>query len=1591
MNTLLRIRQLEAMTEQAIKEMIFEEFGIKTKKRTMKSLVAEATGLLTDAEETIKVTKPATESDLSERSRMLYSKFVYKEANKKENNEIIKMIAELTVENANISDETNAEEVDTETKRVVRVESIDLIYKISQQVNPWVSDEDTIKARRLAVALVAQGQGEEHKVILEGLRSIMAFGVTKITKPRKKQLAELKTLVGDMGVVVTTQAYMRRAEHLDTCSQNMIDKENELRAQVGAELLNDVVDERGIVVETRLQAGLASDMIKAYGIEPGKLADNAMVLADRMISDNITTFKFDKSILDFNDRINGEDNRRIFKLTIELIKDGQVAILYKQSGLTEVIIGDTRIEQAIANKLDGEKVVSLSTFMVSPSSLRTGAMTLAKVAVDGIKDDNRAEILNIATGGAFFEKFTQAEYERLCKKPKDLAKALGRLSQPLAAQKVIGISNDYVIFDNLCNNNKATDGEKGNRELWITGPDGKKMNAIDSKDGVQFIAIEKLEETIAGCIGSNIQTRGESFKCSSIDTKHRDLVDLYDTLIEMEVNITAYGVNGKMLTKTEFDALSKEEKTAWRKNLSMVTDENARKLNTMKGENGSLAITALKVAKDLESGLSMVTIMMMLEVDAVKTDKILRNKLAKTAEKALANLGVKVNMDEEGYLDSVNVEMEQNLNSSTLVGEHMLGVNPELIMKALPMSIAGALHNAITSINNAVNDMKLSCDAIYSVVQSDFAAMVGLAVLSENECYNPAFAPGQKVAASRHPISGILAVTTFTNVGLAEIRRRILALPCSDKVKRLLMSLYGAVVGYTVIPASKYLMEKHDGMDFDIDAMVIYLDADIVEVLSQIPNGGVVVTRTDADYIRLPEEEDIEQAQRKTWMSFRSHKHDFPTGAEAQTQVLPGSMGESKAKLKKPRKAKNPVKVAQEELIAGDVRYDIFNKVADSFYDYIASGIASVGAIVSSYYNNQCILNFLKTTEDTEMKAKVVDIFKKYYKCTGNKEYVTPFKYVREEKLIVTIEKMDCIEAVMRYKNSPGKESDLIAFLDDCCIGNRFPAETAIDAAKNFFIVLNYFKHEQVLKAIGSDKNMKVVLEENEEIYKDVIGDQDYQEDYGFTGKEINVYGIKFLSAKIKKGYFLKADMTEKEMIDNGRLGSLVPCIIDTLGRIKLELIDMANIIIAIAAAKLEQVAFSEDAIKLRDEIRDAISKNRKTAVAVNSVILANKTAMTATDELKKMVEVKDDENISSKEFEKTVVIPGIKNLVTLTSCKEMRNKETGEMELVQDFDKKDIGMAVLRNTLFNVSRLDQGDRTGAKPFGDNAIMLRVFEEELIIALNHLGYDVDKMNYNWDGIKQVKDEDDKIVNMDQFIGMQVVDGMVNEDYEVIGFDKKAANNGTFVCVNGRYYVMSNREFIKADPNQGITLKVVNKNAFGTKADRLVTAALLTGNTPKVADNLVIQKVDKQMKLGTGEIKKIQEVELLLGVNGTGYKFLSLEATPKKLAENIKSVKFDCEDVNFIGSPDLTVIKDENGNEYPELKMNEGIVVLRGANLASLLASMPSLDVIEPVAAATEATSMPAFDLDGLEGLEEVESSTVVKATTDELETGMPAI
>ena len=251
---------------------------------------------------------------------------------------------------------------------------------------------------------------------------------------------------------------------------------------------------------------------------------------------------------------------------------------------------------------------------------------------------------------------------------------------------------------------------------------------------------------------------------------------------------------------------------------------------------------------------------------------------------------------------------------------------------------------------------------------------------------------------------------------MEEMTRRILALNITDFQKRHLINYMVAAKEVCIIPASHYLMEKHDGMDFDIDAVQIIEDKDVVDCLAKLQNRGSVIRDTkEANEARHQE-----------------------TGMET---AITKFMNQPELGLVRPQETTNALtnkveKVGGTSFISTaavnstivEKKIDLsFTSTGDMINNYFENKIASVGEITNAFYNNALILLTLKSDDTTdEMKEAITKAFKRYYKCNGAEQYTS---VIDRTAVSYEVDKFDCAEAVFRFAESNGSTHSLIAYL----------------------------------------------------------------------------------------------------------------------------------------------------------------------------------------------------------------------------------------------------------------------------------------------------------------------------------------------------------------------------------------------------------------------------------------------------------------------------------------------------------------------------------------------------------------------------------
>ena len=244
--------------------------------------------------------------------------------------------------------------------------------------------------------------------------------------------------------------------------------------------------------------------------------------------------------------------------------------------------------------------------------------------------------------------------------------------------------------------------------------------------------------------------------------------------------------------------------------------------------------------------LSMVTAMAMLVANEAKASKLLLNKSIAGISKKFKQLGIKFEYA-DGNVNGVELDTEglKALNNEGQFMSYLLKCDPAKTIAMFPGVVRSEFANIIKGIAKTISKAEIELEeSTYTVVQADKGVIFGTQILAEDEMFCATLEAGKEVAITRHPISALTAVTILKTVGLEEIIERILATNLSIDKKMFLINYYGRANQWCIIPASHRLMEKHDGMDFDIDAVQIIADQDVVEILKEIEDRGSVIKDT---------------------------------------------------------------------------------------------------------------------------------------------------------------------------------------------------------------------------------------------------------------------------------------------------------------------------------------------------------------------------------------------------------------------------------------------------------------------------------------------------------------------------------------------------------------------------------------------------------------------------------------------------------------------------------------------------------------------------------------------------------------------------
>lgn len=1188
------------------------------------------------------------------------------------------------------------------------------------------------------------------------------------------------------------------------------------------------------------------------------IADSVSSIGHLKVVEDYITLSLGQSLRNVNAMVNGkrdekESSRRkellekvldslLFGKTSECKSKLTIALKFHKNGLVSIF------KDGIHTLDEGEYYRVYKYLGVTPSGLRSGSLILGCVAKCEMKNgeyiytenDNRLELIDKAGSGAFKQNFMENNKFKDAASKKALFKGMTRIMQCAPGSEKIATLDTYVILDNIAKGTK------------FTTNNGQVISADDSKDGNTKGAVEciiehieqtepvgvrrsKLIKDARALVGTCDQTRvASSMKASTTWCTRKDLIILLEEIAFRNNNILTIVVNGKRFDTTyKKDEHGKKvvDKNAYQQvieaglkddlyaKIQLIGDYNAFKLVKF---NTVVDLVRLKKAHTSESATNMVVLMAMLFADLEGTVKYLKEKGAKEILKTFEKFGLKLELSNGHVLyKGFDIDSVRKLNNDSQDIQYLFKIAPAFTMAAFPSITKSLIINDIKAIQRKVNELKFDFNSKYTVVQSDDAVLFGQQILKEDEIFCPEFESVKRVSAVRHPISSIFAVTTFKVVTLTEILERIYNLNCSNKTKTYLANFYSNVKGYAVLPAYKFLMEKHDGMDWDIDAMQIITEEEAVEILGKLPNIGSEIP-------------DSENWQRE--MNLMSER-----------QIVDGNYdrpAEIDSKPVKKEEEYSPEAMAFGANINTKTVYDYsFNSCLRLVKEFFTSPIANVGEIATAFYNNMLLYivmaNKSKDAYTIKIQEAIALEFKRQFNCKQLRSYVPLVdlqQAIKESKekgsFKYKMTKILSQEVIWRFSDSNGSVSDVRDFLLDCGFFNRYLAETSIDAAKNNYFISNIYKFQKIVKALGSDKNMKIELKEyhrseekpeysnnlyvsNEELDKlfesilDEMGLSVVLKERLGNNVSVNTFKFPLLYASTRYNYDFENVVEFKKFTDYevernlDITDSLGIGVIDPLAEVKLYLLDIANKSLVTLAKVLELEALSDRS----KSIRSSLSVNTNLPIYKRMNFVFNSVTNAYSAMTKALKETDDFDQIASSTFRKECLIKGLRNFVRIATSSfsnEIVIKSIGENKIVDS--KVAIGLAVAAK----ISSISMDKKA-------NPALFKIFNEELFAFLKTQSEDLeckdlDNLGRIAEPISTLLTVDNKVLSTKKledylYESIEIKNGIGSikgeDEIFIETKDVKANIKGSIMHDETLgYYIEGEREFIEDDASVG---------------------------------------------------------------------------------------------------------------------------------------------------------------------------------------------
>lgn len=1125
-----------------------------------------------------------------------------------------------------------------------------------------------------------------------------------------------------------------------------------------------------LVFEVVANVGLESNVIRAAGTKEIKIADKGMVLTLQGTSEVISV-NLDKSL--FKEDKKGSDAYKAIRTRVfRMLRRGKKGRVIRESLnlVINKINGLARVELDCNAELKENEVIKQYKMLgVTPSGLRSKSILAASVQIrtreaeESVTVDRRVHLLNESIDGGMDKFVEDGEFKELKNKAEQF-KSSTRITMGSPGSKAIAEVSNYIVFNNIAAGAKFNG---LNADMTCDGNISVSAEIIIAELNANGIPV-----SLDDVVGITDQLRGAALKCSATYGYKSDLVTLAIHLLSSKSEaFVKYAVIDGVRYNSWKEVMDAKLSRSLLSKLEMVADTNSMKLLE---HNNRFELVRLKMAYNSSMNLSMVTVMAMLIANEKKAKEVILNKSIKGLAKKFGQIGLKFDC-ENGMINGVELDLDmlKSLNNEDQFMSYLLKCDPEMVIKLFPGVVRSELTNLIKGLAKTITKSEVELDnSTYTVVQADKAVLFGAQLLQENEIFCNSLPNEIDVAITRHPISSLDAITILTTVSLEDIVERIMALDATDDQKLFLVHYYARANQWCIIPASHRLMEKHDGMDFDIDAVQIIADIDVVEILKELNDRGSVIKddaiSNAARMTETSEEAAINAAQKNPAIGFKR----------------PSTINEDRVtEITKSKRVNINNRISMKESITLS-----FNSVCSMSEDYYSTTIASVGAIANAFYVNSLVLSTLKSdTIDSKTKENIVKAFKMYYGCTGNKQYQSTID--RSECVnIYEMAKADCTDSVFRFAESNGSIDSLVEFLKDCCDYNRYPAETSIDSAKNNFYIINMFNHGAIVATKGAKHNCKATLVKADQTFADIAKELEVSQNNYFQ-----IELLEFLSNGVELEEWIECDGKQLNEY-TGLMQQVDVAIEDPLYLIKDELREVVNQLIVIACKSLEDIAMSNDACELRGDVTSYASeivdetKSKGTAPSIEAIEHAYRTLTlglksNGSDNGEKTSN--EIEGISKVEYMKTIATNGVKNF---------------KKHAFNDLTSLELGALACANLISNTSE----DTCGTI----NAALYKVCEAEMIefladFGLANVGFIGEAISY--------AELNNKKINLDEFIGqnISVTEGTAElEDGTVIVMKNRRADiTGTIIDTDGHFYIKAIKEFEHSSEDAGIYINV----------------------------------------------------------------------------------------------------------------------------------------------------------------------------------------